>query len=696
MRYPDFRHLTAGLLAAVSFCPALFAFNPSGARWPSGTVTMHLQLGPTNGPLADGAPSWGTVAEDALANWNRNVTNLRFEVVRDSPVPVNRNNGVNNVIFSSTVYGEAWGGRVVGITLQLIDERSRRYLETDVIFNSTVRWDSYRGATRTLPSGESIHDFRRIAIHEFGHALGLNHPDEIGQTVPAVMNTFASDIDAPTADDIAGVRAIYDNPATATSILSIPGASSFSAVGNSLTWRIGAVRNAGEATSGALRFELWATPQPFASRLPAGSYLLGTYTLDAPLAPQTTVSDLTATTPLAPAPDGSYYLVMMLTESTGGANANFAMRDFLAFPSFYNVGPPSAPVITSQPATQSGSAGATAAFSVLATGTLPLTYQWRKDGVDLPGATTATLTLTRLSSTSAGAYTVAVGNSLGSTTSAPAKLILADLANPGRLVNMSIRTNAGTGDNTLIVGVGLGGGGTTGPKAVLFRGVGPTLGAFGVGSALADTVMTLFQNGAQVAQNDDWGGGFDFGSVGAFGFSGSPPRDSGYYNSALPSGSYSIQILGKGNTTGVALAEIYDATPPSSYTRTTPRLVNVSARTHVGTGDNILIAGFVVGGTTAVRVLVRAVGPTLGAFGVSGTLVDPRLEILRGTTAVASNDNWLATDAAVFGPVGAFPLNANSRDAAVVTTLAPDSYTVQISGVGGTTGVALVEVYELP
>ena len=96
------------------------------------------------------------------------------------------------------------------------------------------------------------------------------------------------------------------------------------------------------------------------------------------------------------------------------------------------------------------------------------------------------------------------------------------------------------------------------------------------------------------------------------------------------------------------------------------------------------------------RVLVRAVGPTLGAFGVTGALNDPRLEILRGTTSVATNDNWLAADAPTFSSVGAFGLTAGSRDAALVVSLAPGSYTAQVSGVGGTTGVALVEVYEVP
>jgi hypothetical protein len=270
----------------------------------------------------------------------------------------------------------------------------------------------------------------------------------------------------------------------------------------------------------------------------------------------------------------------------------------------------------------------------------------------------------------------------------------------GRLVNMSIRTTAGTDDATLIVGVGLGGAGTQGSKAVLLRAVGPTLGVFGVGGALSDTVMTVYQGTAQVAQNDDWdaSSGNTFAGLGAFAF-GAGSRDSAIYNAAIPSGSYSIQIAGKGGATGIALAEIYDATPSASFAAATPRLVNVSARTQVGTGDNILIAGFVVGGATPVRVLVRAVGPTLGVFGVGGALADPKLEVYNAAAKIGENDNWAGSAAlkTAFGSVAAFAFSAdNSADAALVATLQPGSYTVQVSGVNATTGVALVELYELP
>ncbi len=357
---------------------------------------------------------------------------------------------------------------------------------------------------------------------------------------------------------------------------------------------------------------------------------------------------------------------------------------------------PVAPAITAAPVATAAVLGGPATFSVTATGA-GNTYQWLKDNVAIAGATSATYTIAAVTAASAGNYSVRIVNSLGTVTSTPVALTLVTASNAGRLVNMSIRTGAGTGDATLIVGVGLGGAGTSGSKAVLLRGVGPTLGAFGVGGTLADPVMTVFQGTTQVAANDNWdaAAGATFGPLGAFAFA-AGSRDAAIYNAAIPSGSYSIQIVGQNNGTGIALAEIYDATPASAFSAATPRLVNVSARTQVGTGDGVLIAGFVVGGQTPVRVLIRAVGPTLTAFGVGGALADPKLDVFSGTTVVASNDNWEAATAANFSRVGAFAFTAGSRDAALVATLNPGSYTAQVSGVNNTTGVALVEVYELP
>jgi hypothetical protein len=129
---------------------------------------------------------------------------------------------------------------------------------------------------------------------------------------------------------------------------------------------------------------------------------------------------------------------------------------------------------------------------------------------------------------------------------------------------------------------------------------------------------------------------------------------------------------------------------------TPARLVNVSARNRVGTGDDILIAGFNITGPGSLQVLIRAVGPGLTVFGVPSVLVDPKLEIFNDRNVkVAENDNWESALASTFAKVAAFAINAGSRDAALLVELPPGSYTAQVRGADGGTGDALVEVYEV-
>ena len=260
------------------------------------------------------------------------------------------------------------------------------------------------------------------------------------------------------------------------------------------------------------------------------------------------------------------------------------------------------------------------------------------------------------------------------------------------LSNLSVRSQAGTGAQSLIVGFVT----RNGDKTLLVRGIGPTLGGFGVSNALANPLLTVTSaGGVQAASNDNWLASSKdvFAQAGAF------PLTEGSLDAAvtanLGADGYSAQVSGVGGGTGVALVELYDLIAPTS--RSGPRLVNVSARTQVGTGGDILIAGFAVGGTGPRTLLIRAVGPTLGGFGVSGAIADPRMELYSGQTKLNENDNWDATSvASVASSVGAFALAAGSLDAALVVTLQPGSYTVQVSGVNNGTGVALIEVYDTP
>jgi hypothetical protein len=165
----------------------------------------------------------------------------------------------------------------------------------------------------------------------------------------------------------------------------------------------------------------------------------------------------------------------------------------------------------------------------------------------------------------------------------------------------------------------------------------------------------------------------------------------------LSPGSYTVQISGVNGATGVALAEVYEVSSSGSA-----RLANLSTRAVVGTGGNILIPGIYISGSGTEQLLVRADGPALTQYGVSGVLAQPTLSVYDSAgTMIASNTGW-GTNAdpgqitSVSAQVGAFALAAGSADCALLVSLQPGSYTIEIAGVGGSTGVALAEVYEVP
>jgi hypothetical protein len=271
------------------------------------------------------------------------------------------------------------------------------------------------------------------------------------------------------------------------------------------------------------------------------------------------------------------------------------------------------------------------------------------------------------------------------------------LSPAARLVNISSRAVVGAGENALIAGVVVA---DTGAKRYLSRAVGPALSVFGVTDFVPDPQLGIFgRNGTELFRNVGWETGPDAArlpgysrAVGAF------PLPAGSRDSALASvmaaGEYTVQISTPSGRTGVGLAELYELDANG-------RTVNLSTRAPVRTGSGVLTGGFVVQGPAYKRMLVRAVGPTLAAFGVAGALRDPILTIYSGQNVVATNDRWeLAPEVAALraasAGVGAFNLAANSEDAALLVTLRPGAYTVEVRGKGDTEGVALLEIYEVP
>ncbi|MFO1451668.1 MAG: Ig-like domain-containing protein [Opitutaceae bacterium] len=268
----------------------------------------------------------------------------------------------------------------------------------------------------------------------------------------------------------------------------------------------------------------------------------------------------------------------------------------------------------------------------------------------------------------------------------------------GVLRNLSTRGFVGTGDKVMVAGFVVGG---SVPKKVLIRAVGPTLGTFNVAGVVADPELILYRGSTLVDRNDNWGGNAAIAAassqVGAFALP-ATSLDAAVLVTLSP-GVYTAVVSGVNQGQGLALIEVYDVEVPDAFTP--QKVMNLSSRGEAGLGDRMLIAGFVINGSSPKKVLVRAVGPALAGFGVSGTLADPILRIVQGTTVVRENDNWeagnnvqLMSEAA--SKAGAFALPAGSKDAALLLSLPPGTYSAQVTGLNNTTGVSLVEVYEVP
>ncbi len=743
-------HLPSGLLSLarlliVALTVAIFgigrahAYALTGSHWYSTPITMQLQLGPSSGTLSDGFTSWGASAEDALAVWNSYIGTNRFAVVRDSTASIAQGNRLNNVFFSGTVYGSSWGTGVLAVTLTLSTSNSQT-VECDVLFNNTLSWDSYRGALRYSGS-VAVYDFHRVAIHEFGHVLGLDHPDQAGQTVTAIMNSRISNLDTVAIDDINGAQSIYGGPTVSAPVITTQPASQTITTGGNVTFTV-------VATSSVTPTYQWqkngasiagATTSSYTLRnitsADAGGYAvvvsnvggsvtssLATLTVNQPATPPTITTQPASQTiqagspatfsvvasgtspftyswrkdgsPISGATQATYTLssvqqsdagnyTVVVTNSAGSITSSTASLTVVVV---------TVPAVASGPSSQTVLAGGTAVLSVTATGNPAPTYQWQKDGVNIAGATQSSLVISAALPTDAGTYAVILTNVAGSTTTAPVQLTV----NYSQIINISTRGMVQGGD-ALSVGFALRG---SAGKPVIIRGVGPALTDFLVDGALADPTLAIIAQATSqtIGTNDNWGtaglAAADFQSVGAFPFA-SGSADAALKIQLLPA-TYSARITStSASAGGIAMAEVYDADIKTFATR----LVNVSTLGYSGAGDASLVAGFTIQGNAAKRVLVRAVGPGLAQFSVPNLLSNPRVDVypLGQSTSVGGNDDWSGTTelATAFNSVGAFPLPTSSQDAAVILTLAPGSYTAVVSGVDGAAGYVLVEIYDL-
>jgi len=254
-------------------------------------------------------------------------------------------------------------------------------------------------------------------------------------------------------------------------------------------------------------------------------------------------------------------------------------------------------------------------------------------------------------------------------------------------LNLSTRGFVSGGDNVLIGGFIVTG---TGLKTMVLRALGPSLTSYGISDPLSDPVLSVYDSsGSLVGYNDNWQSDLNHSVTEAYGLAPANPLESALVRTLNP-GAYTVVVSGMNATSGIGLVEVYDITPLNTTTFT-----NMSTRGSAGTGDNVLISGFIIGDVDSATVVVRALGPTLASYGVSGVLSDPTLTIVDSTgSVIASNDNWQENINFVdVQKNGLAPPNAS--ESALVLQLPAGAYTAIVSGADGGTGVALAEVYTI-
>ncbi len=366
------------------------------------------------------------------------------------------------------------------------------------------------------------------------------------------------------------------------------------------------------------------------------------------------------------------------------------------------------PVITTSPVAQSAVFGGTATFSVVASGSPAPTFQWQRNGVDIPSATNSSYTITSASQDNAGAYRVVVTNSQGFVRSEPVEFAVVTR----NLINFYARAIVAA-RGTIATSFTVEG---TQPKTVLLVGVGGTrASAAGVsvdseipraGSAalppagLADPRLVVVNSaGTLVGSNDNWttanvsaltAASAQVGATPGLSTTGEAANDAALLLTLSP-GTYHATLDSADTGGGAALLQVYDADTDGR-----PRLVMFTLRANVASGDNVATAGFTIDGKLSKTVLIRALGEGLGSS--PGVLADPVVELFRGTTSLARNDDTYFSSGSdippTVGQVGARPVS-ESLDATLVRTLVPGAYTVQLTPYHSEeSGTVLFELFE--
>lgn len=365
---------------------------------------------------------------------------------------------------------------------------------------------------------------------------------------------------------------------------------------------------------------------------------------------------------------------------------------------------PAAPTL-SLPSQVSGTSGQAFSYTIVATGATSFS------ATGLPPGLTLNTTTGLISGipTTAGTYSVGITASNTQSVSGTLSLVIAAAptppppgpvtpANAPRMINVSTRAQIGAGENVMIAGFIIGG---TENKTVLIRGVGPGLQQYGVQGFAKQTLLTLNSGQTQLAQNQGWSTSADAAAIvsasasaGAFALT-AGSGDSALIKTLAP-GSYTALLSAPPGQEGVGLIEAYETGTSSS------RFINISTRAPAGADSGTMIAGFIVQGTGNQTILIRAVGKSLTAFGITHPIAQPQLRLVSNNVTLQSVGAWSTASnataiSAAFTATGAFPLLPANEDSALIASVPPGSYTALVSAPAGTPlGVCLLEAYQMP
>jgi hypothetical protein len=409
--------------------------------WNNGNITMAIKMG-TSPTLEDGT-NYSTNMQAAMVHWNGQIANVQLVGNIVAEGPATDGGGGNEIAFSDTVFGTAFGEKTLAVTTAFYSSVRRsngtyRRTQADIIFNSARTWNSFRGATRS-----GVFDIRRVAIHELGHVLGLDHPDEAEppQSVEAIMNSRVSSVDALAFDDIEGVQMLYGAPSSVTRPANdaFAAAVAISLANNAFTTttsnakatkEIGEPNHAAGEPGGSSVWWKWTASG-------SGSVTINTRgsTFDTLLAAYTgpAVNALTQLAanddeqPPGTAPDATRLRTSLSTFSVTAGNTYYIAVDGWdgetgVITLNLNYVALLVPTFTAQPVSQNAALGANVTFTAAASSNPAPTYQWRKNGTAITGATGASHTVNNVQPADAGLYSVTATASGGAANSTPAIL----------------------------------------------------------------------------------------------------------------------------------------------------------------------------------------------------------------------------------------------------------------------------------